>query len=248
MTSPWTPWRRHFERTAARPLPPAAPPALDEARAAALLRSLRVFQLGETGEGRIVHQVRAADLPEIDDDYREALGLFVAEEGRHARILGRMIRSMGGQPLTHNWTHHLFEKGRRLLGVRTKLLVLLSAEVIAVGYYGALAERLPEGDARACLDQIRADEAHHLAFHAAFFRRSTSTQARRAAFVAAWAALAPTACAVVALDHRDTMRVFEVPVRELLARCATPAVDAVRAVLGDDDIEAPAVQEARAAA
>lgn len=222
----WKHWRERFAARAHRPLPPAAPPRLDEERAAALLRSLRIFQLGETGEGRIVHQVRRDPPPGTDADYQEALRLFVAEEGRHAAILGRLIRSMGSEPLSHSWTHRLFEGARHLIGVRTKLLVLLSAEVIAVGFYGALADRLPAGPAREALDQIRADEADHLAFHADFFRRQLPTPAHRASFVALWLAAAGIACLTVAADHHRTLRRFEVPWSELLTRCAEPTARA----------------------
>jgi hypothetical protein len=245
MTSPWTPWRDHFSANARRPLPRVTAPELPAEQARTLLASLKVFQLGETGEGRIVHQIRRHHLHGVDETYGEALALFVAEEGRHAQILGRLVRAMGGAPLRHNWTHRLFEGGRGLAGVRTKLMVLLAAEVIAVGFYGALASRLPPGAAADALEQILADEAQHLEFHADFFRVQTPTRTRRAAFRAAWWPLVTAACAAVTADHLATLRAFDVSADELLRRCLAPARAAEDAVLGEHPLRQTALRAAR---
>ena len=204
--APWAPWRAHFEGRRRRPLPDTTAPPMSASLTAAVARSLAIFQLGESGEGRIAHQVDRSHLPPIDADYRAALKLFVAEEGRHARILGRMVRAVGGRSLDHTWTEGLFRHGRRLMGLRLKLVVLLAAEVIAVVFYGALAGGLPQSPLTAALWEIIADEDHHLAFHVAFFRRATPTPLHAAAFHLTWWTVATAACAVVAWDHRDTLR------------------------------------------
>ncbi len=215
--SPWSRWRVHFTDSAARPLPAlSAMPVLSPAARSALAASLAIFQLGESGEGRIAHQIDRTALPGIDDDYRAALKLFVAEEGRHARILGRMVRAMGGELLSKSWTEAVFRHGRRLLGVRLKLLVLLAAEVIAIVFYGALTPALPVGPLRSALEEITADEDHHLRFHARFFATQTPTALSRAVFSTLWWAGASAACLAVAWDHRATLRLLGVPRRALL--------------------------------
>jgi hypothetical protein len=170
--------------------------------------TLARFQLGETGEGRIAHEIRKFDDPAIDDDYREALGLFVGEEGRHARILGRCVRSLGGPRLSGAWTEDLFRHGRGLAGVRLKLIVLLSAEVIAVGFYGDIVEALPEGSLRNALEQIVNDEDAHMDFHTDFFSSQLRSPAAKLAFRAAWWSVATSACSVVLWDHRKTLTAF----------------------------------------
>lgn len=197
-------YRAHFEANRTRPLPPIEAPPLDEPRRAALARSLAVFQLGETGEGRIAHQVQTAQLPLVDDDYRAAVKLFVAEEGRHARILALMVKALGGRMLDESWTRHLFVFARRRIGVRFKLLVLLSAEVIAIGFYGLLAAALPPGAMAGALEQICADERVHFDFHCDFF----SGQPR--VFHWLWWPLATAAALTVLFDHRKTLRAFGV--------------------------------------
>ena len=212
----WSDWRGHFELNRRRPLPEGLERAeeVPEAWREALLESLATFQLGESGEGRIAHEIDGAQLPGIDADYRASLKLFVAEEGRHARILGLMVRGMGGRLKARNWTERLFVFGRRLLGLRLKLVVLLVAEVIGGAFYGLLASRLPDGGLRRGLEQICEDEQHHLDFHGEFFARQGWGLLMRAAWQAVWWSLALAAMGVVLVDHRRTLRTLGIPLEE----------------------------------
>lgn len=216
----WTAWRRHFERNAARPLPavPGAPTGLTRRQVDALGLTLAKFRLGETGEGRIARQIDDFRHEAIDDDYRVALKLFVREEGRHAHVLGRCVRALDGPRLRATWSERLFRRGRHLAGVRLKLLVLLAAEVIAIGFYGGFVEQLPAGPLRDALAQIVDDEEAHLAFHADFFRSQAATALQRAAFHAAWWPTATAACLVVLVDHRSTLRAFDLRLRHTTTR------------------------------
>src|SRR3712207_9596320 len=80
-----------------------------------------------------------------------------------------MVRALGGKLLGRNWTERLFVRGRRLLGLRLKLMVLLVAEVVGGAFYGLLVSRLPPGPLRRGLEEICEDERHHLRFHGDFF-------------------------------------------------------------------------------
>ncbi|HET6149074.1 MAG TPA: ferritin-like domain-containing protein [Polyangia bacterium] len=203
----WNDWRQHFEANRGRPLPPVTPPAdLSPALASALARSLARFQVGEAGEGRIVRQIARCRLAGVDADYQRALELFVAEEGRHARILAAAVRALGGRLLAITWSERLFVFGRRLCGVRLKLLVLLAAEVIGVGFYGLLASRLPRAGLRAALEQMCDDERAHLRFHQDFFRTQAARGWRRLLFRVTFHLVGPAAALVVLCDHRRTLR------------------------------------------
>ncbi len=205
----WSEWHKFFRDRARRPLPDL-PETIDVPAPwrEPLARSLARFQLGEGGEGRIAKEIRRVDLDSIDGDYRDALGLFVREEGRHARILGLMVRALGGELCRSTWTERLFVRGRRLAGVRLKLLVLLAAEVVGIGFYGQIAAALDPGPLRDALLQITGDEEDHLRFHVDFFRRELrGSPPRRALFTAAWLAIAGAACGLVVLDHGRTLAV-----------------------------------------
>jgi hypothetical protein len=208
----FAPWKEHFERNALRPLPPVRAPTLSAEKNVALAQSLARFALGESGEGRIAHEIDSVCLPGVDADYRAALKLFVAEEGRHARILGKMVNALGGQLLARSWTQGLFIVARRAMGVRFKLLVLLAAEVIGIGFYGLLSGVLPEGETSLALAQICGDEEMHLKFHCQFLG------AQRTVLQLLWWPLGTAAVLAVLWDHRHTLKTFEVPLGVAAAR------------------------------
>jgi hypothetical protein len=206
----WSSWRRHFESNAARPVPAVDGSGVPGDWVRPLVRSLAIFQAGESGEGRIAREIDRVGLPGIDDDYRAALKLFVREEGRHAKILATAVRALGGELRRKQWSERLFVGGRRLLGVRLKLLVLLAAEVVGIGLYGALAERLGTCSIGQALRELCDDEAMHLEFHCEFFRTQTASRWRRGVFSGVWWAVAAAACATVLVDHRATLRALGV--------------------------------------
>lgn len=219
-------WRAHFERNAARPLPLTTGPLPHQGSegsesASLVARSLARFQLGEAGEGRIAHEIWTKRVPGIDDDYRVALGLFVKEEARHARILAGLVLALDGKLLERTWTETLFVASRRLLGIRLKLLVLLVAEVVGIAFYGLLAERVPY--LRGPLSEMCRDEDAHLAFHADFFRTQATTAPRRLLFHVAFRLVALAAGTAVLLDHRSTLRALGVPLREAASRLLAAA-------------------------
>lgn len=208
----WRGWRNHFERNATRPLPqqPLSQP-LSEALRAPLARSIAIFQLGEAGAGRLAQEIDGAHFRHTDADYVACIKYFVAEEGRHARILAQIVRGLDGALLQHAWANSLFTFGRRLLGIRFKLIVALVAEVFGLGFYGLVAERLPAGEIADTLREICADEGAHLRFHAEFFATQLDAPWKRLAFRIAWWSVGLAALAVVLRDHRPALRALGVP-------------------------------------
>lgn len=214
----WSSWRAHFETNATRPLPAAPDGAVPAGWREALAASLARFQLGEAGEGRVAKEIDRVVMDGVDADYRVALKLFVREEGRHARILAGVVRSLGGELLRQSWTERLFVRGRRVLGLRAKLLVLLVAEVVGLGFYRLLAGRLGDCEIGRQLREIAGDEEAHLEFHAAFFRGQARGAVARGIFKVGWWTVGAAACAAVLVDHRATLRTLEVPVADAARR------------------------------
>lgn len=229
---PWTHWRARFERRRDRALP-----IIDDTREipadlrVPLSASLARFQLGETGEGRIVADLRRrAAAWNLHPDYLEAMRLFIAEEGRHAAILGTAVRALGGQPLRRTWSADGFARVRRLAGPGPELLVLLCAEVAALGFYSLLVDQLPAGPLRTALHQIACDEAVHLRFHVEFLRTALPSPLHRRALVTAWTPLALVAGAVLVADHATTLRRLGSSRRAVLARVRELTADTAEAV------------------
>ena len=102
-----------------------------------LVDPVRRFQLGESGhrEQLLRKATRAGD-----PEYLRAAELFVAEEQQHAALLLRLLGHLGGTPLRTHWSDVAFVRLRRLMGLRTELMVLTVAEVVALSYYGGLAD------------------------------------------------------------------------------------------------------------
>ena len=216
----WRPWVTHFERHRGRPLPPVQHCAegLEPRQQRALASSLARFELGERGGGSIARRIDHLHLTGIDDHYRSALKLFVAEEHRHGQILARLVRTMGGQLLDESWTDSLFTRGRRLMGLRVKLLVLLSAEVIGIAFYGGIAAVLPPGSARTALEGICEDEEAHLRFHRDFFCQQSRTPLARALVRAGLWVIGLAAMATVVADHRRQMAALGLSPRQVAQR------------------------------
>ena len=139
----WRRWRQLFAKRAHRKLPGLEAPETYSALPPSVAKSLAIFQLGESGGGTIISQVRQSSNKTIDSDYADALEMFVNEEHRHAEILAICVRNLGGELIRRNWTASLFVYSRRLIGLRLKIMVLLAAEVVGICYYHLLATRLP---------------------------------------------------------------------------------------------------------
>ena len=201
----WRAWTEFFEARQSRELP-----ALDlhtdyTEIPSSVAESLAVFQLGESGGGTVIDQARTSALFCAGPGYAEAVRLFVAEEHRHANLLAMCVRMLGGTLKSSNWTARLFVAGRRLMGLRLKILVLLVAEVVGICFYRAIAARLQSSPLQSWLLEIVDDERAHLEFHCAFLRRQANTAWKRRVFVFAWRSILHAAAIVVMIDHRRTI-------------------------------------------
>ncbi|RDH76652.1 ferritin-like domain-containing protein [Mycolicibacterium moriokaense] len=165
-----------------------------------LVDSIRRFQLGESGDGA---QLLAKAARAGDREYLQAAELFVAEEQQHAHLLLRLLGYLGGEPMSRHWSDATFVRLRRLMGLRTELMVLTVAEVVALSYYGGLARSGPDDVVRAVAGRIVADEHPHVRFQQQRLQSGfagSPVTARALAFVFWWLT-AVGATFVVAVDH-----------------------------------------------
>lgn len=217
----WREWKEFFLGRSKRPLPAAAPLRRYRNLPQSLAASLAIFQLGESGGGTVIEQARASKLRHIDDDYAEAMALFVEEEHRHADILALCVDQLGGELIDKNWTARLFVAARRLIGLRLKVLVLLAAEVVGICYYYLIACQLPVSPIRDWLEELVADEQSHLDFHCDFLRMQADSPWKRAVFIVTWRATMLLAAVVVMVDHRAAMRDLGIERRTIWRRWMT---------------------------
>lgn len=205
-------WRRWFEQNRRRPeVPLPAAIILSPTLHATLVRSLQRFQLGESSEGSLARQ--ALHVADLDPDTRVAIGLFVREEGRHARELSVLLARLGASPLRRHWSEAMFRRGRRLFGFRTKMLVIFAAEIVGAATYGLLAEQLPEPIAHFC-SVLAEEEAKHLDFLSDWLRTTLDVPAAIVLGLASAAAIG-----LSAWDHRALFRTIGVSPSTYVQRC-----------------------------
>lgn len=130
-------------------------------------RSIQGFQLGESSEGRHLMQCAREYAEEhCDPDYREGVELFIKEEQRHARDLGRFMESAGIPRIKKTWPDTVFRRLRHAADLEVSISVLVTAEIIAKVYYPALRTATSSMMLRTICDQIVHDETPHVEFQA----------------------------------------------------------------------------------
>lgn len=212
-----TAWRRYFESNLHRPdaIVPAMLDGIAEPLRSELIRSLRIFQAGETGEGRIVAEAAREGGAHHDGDFVEALRLYIAEEGRHAKELGKLVRALGGEPSHTHPSAERFRAVRRLIGFRTKMMVLAGAEVVGGVFYELLATRSGSPALGRTLRVIVKEERAHLLFQRDYFHGLAATRAERLAYDAALRSVVMLELGYFAAEHRSLLRALETSPREL---------------------------------
>lgn len=173
------------------------------------IRSLRKFQIGESGEGRHLRKLSAAT---GDEPYAQAMELFIREEQRHAELMAGILRRLDAPLLTSDWTDNCFVFMRHLSGLHTELLVVLMPEMIAKIYFETLRRGFSNPAMHAVFTQIWRDEEGHLAFHADYLNRAFAKISfpRRIVVQVLWRLVYRAVCAVVYFDHGSLLRALGV--------------------------------------
>jgi hypothetical protein len=232
-------WVDHFERNEAVHIRTDAAINFDaecripEAVRRPLIASVRRFQLGESGDGQqLLRKASKAGDPE----YLRAAQLFVAEEQQHAKLLLRLLGYLGGDPVRRHWSDTVFVRLRRLMGLRTELMVLTVAEVVALSYYGGLAAGAPDPVVRTVATRIAADEHLHVRFQRDRLRAgfAGSPIPLRVLAFAFWWLTAIGATTVVALDHGPLLDAIGYRRTRFARDVLADFANVVKAVVHDD--------------
>lgn len=161
-------WVEYFERNRARLLtiPWKNKGSLTPQELQTISDSIRIFQLGESSEGR--HLIRVAELYAIRSREQAlvlAIKLFIAEEQRHAADLARFMSDQGIALARKQWTDTVFRTLRRFWNLEVSVSVLLTAELVAKVYYKALQNATASPVLIQICRQLLRDEAAHVRFH-----------------------------------------------------------------------------------
>jgi hypothetical protein len=161
-------WRQYFEENAQSLLeiPWERGAELTPAEIEAVARSVKEFQLGESSEGKhLIGHARAHSARTGDTEYTSAVRLFIAEEQRHARDLGRFLILNDIPWAATTFPDRVFRALRHLFGgLETSIAVLITAEIIAKVYYRVLRAATASQILQRLCDQILRDEIRHVEF------------------------------------------------------------------------------------
>lgn len=166
---PAGPWVAHFRMNLAAPRAIRSDDghALSAAERRAIRRSIAKFQLGESSDGRFLQHHAALHAARSGDRaFAEAVRLFIEEEQRHAAELAGFMERQGLPLMRRHWSDSIFRRVRKLGGLDLALSVLLTAELVALVYYQALARATGSLGLRSICAEILRDERTHVVFQA----------------------------------------------------------------------------------
>lgn len=219
-------WRQYFLKNKAnlRKIPWEIGTGVTDAELQSVCASVQEFQLGESSDGkRFIERATEYARHSGDWQYVESLRLFIAEEQRHGRELGRFLQEAGAPLLQRTRLDEVFRFLRHLAALELMIAVLVTAEIIAQVYYDALRAATESAVLRIICDQILDDEEEHVQFQCerlAILRRHRSRWYVATANFLQRMLLACT-CAVLWKTHGRTFRAGGYPFVRFVQRAIT---------------------------
>lgn len=162
-------WCRWFLDNSARnrPIPWDLGADLQPAEREVVAQSIQTFQLGERGTGRhLLAKAEEYATRSGDRNYPESLRLLFTEEHRHAGDLGRFLDLAGIPRIERDVVDGVFRRLRHLAGLELSIVVLFTAELLALVYYAALRRATGSRTLQALCAEILRDEVAHVRFQA----------------------------------------------------------------------------------
>ena len=164
---PYEDWISYFEKndTKRLRLDFSEEKPLTEQEKKLIFPSIRAFQKGEGSDGKFLlqtveHYVKAGGPAE----YQRAMELFVKEENWHSAYLKAYLEHYGIKSAKKSALDAIFRKLRHLGGIKCEVTVLVTAEMIALTYYDALANCTDSKVLKRICQQMLDDEVPHIQF------------------------------------------------------------------------------------
>lgn len=136
---------------------------LTEEEKALISPSIRAFQIGEGSEGTHLRRVvkrfaQQSGYPE----YIEIMDWFIKEENRHSQTLKKFMELYGIAAVSKLWLDNTFRFLRKMLYLECEVVVLVTAEIIALSYYAALSNATGSKLLKTICAQMLHDELRHV--------------------------------------------------------------------------------------
>lgn len=138
---------------------------LSEEEKRLIFPSVRAFQKGEGSDGVcLMNTVRKFAENIGEEAYTEAMQWFVKEENWHSAYLKQYMKHYDVKSAEKNFLDKCFRKLRQAGGLKCEITVLVTAEMIALTYYDALAKSVASPALGSICRQMLHDELPHIMF------------------------------------------------------------------------------------
>lgn len=140
--------------------------SLTEDERMSILSSLQAWQLGETSDGAHLLKASKSYANKIRDHYYTgAVELFIKEEQKHGKNLGKYLDIIGEKRMKKNWADTLFRKIRYFnSSMELWTLAVITVESTAQVFYQSLKDATRCELLRQICSDILIDEAFHTDF------------------------------------------------------------------------------------
>lgn len=159
-------WNTYFKQNDAHRLViPFENDTLTEGEKKLIFPSICQFERGEHSDGK--HLIRVADIfarKIHNEDYKYCIRRFIKEENAHSGYLKQYMDHYNVHVKETVILDRIFRQLRKLAGLRCEVIVLVTAEMIALSYYDALKNATKSTALKAICCQMLHDEIPHVMF------------------------------------------------------------------------------------
>lgn len=125
--------------------------------------SIKAFQIGEGSNGKHLSKVvEKFAIKSGYKDYVEIMKWFIAEENRHSQTLKSYMDIYKIKAFNKTWIDNVFRFLRKMMGLECEIIVLVTAEMIALSYYTALSNATNSKLLKTICMQMLNDELKHI--------------------------------------------------------------------------------------
>lgn len=186
---------------------------LSESEKNLIFPSIQRFHKGEASDGHhLLDCVKRYAEKTKQPDYLEAMKWFVREENWHSAYLKKYMDFYEVPACKHSILDSIFRKLRKSSGLKCEIIVLVTAEMIALSYYDALSKCTESDALKKICSQMLYDELRHVVFQSyTLYKMNTSPIENLARII-----LMELTVSVVWLAMKDVFRAGGYSFRHLL--------------------------------
>lgn len=125
--------------------------------------SIKAFQIGEGSEGK--HLMKVVEKFAVKNNYKEypeIMKWFIIEENRHSQTLKKYMEIYNINTADKLWIDNIFRILRKMMGLECEIIILVTAEMIALSYYTALSNATNSELLKTICTQMLNDELRHV--------------------------------------------------------------------------------------